>query len=400
MIRPTGAASNARTPDMGSVAKLASVSAQTVSRVLSGHPNVRSETRARVMAAVEHLGYRPNVAARALASGKSRTLGVFTLESNSYSRATISHGIDVAAREAGYFVAAGSALTLTPHSVTEALDRLADQRVDGIIIAAPLNTVDGVLENLTGRLPTVAIDGGRAKATDVVTVDQYRAGQLATEHLLGLRHSTVWHVAGPREWTEASRRSEGWRDTLVAAGAQIPPLLYGDWTAESGYHNGLILGRSADVTAVFVGSDDMAFGFIRALGELGRRVPEDVAVVGMDDVALAAYCTPPLTTVRQPFATLGRRAVERLLQRIVEPDVALEPELIAPELVVRSSSIPVAQRPLYPRREPSDPDSDGVDQRPRPALNPTTSPANSTPDHRPSSSPTATSTTGECAGLR
>lgn len=337
--RQTASAHSVRQASMSDVARLAGVSAQTVSRVLSDYPHVREQTKSRVLAAVGQLGYRPNGTARALATGRTRTLGVFTLESNSYSRSTISHGIEIAAREAGYFVSTASTLSLSSRAAITSLAWLLDQRVDGIIIAAPLTDVDDELTEMISRLPTVAIDGARTASTEIVTVDQYAAGRLATKHLLELGVDTVWHLAGPPSWSDASRRTEGWRDALTEAGREVPPLMYGDWTPEAGYRNGLILGRAPEVQALFVASDDMAFGVIRALIERGRRVPEDVAVVGMDDTALAAYCTPPLTTIRQPFAEIGRRAVEHLLAQINDPGTAAVPELISPELVVRRSSV-------------------------------------------------------------
>lgn len=336
----SGRLSATRLPAMSDVALLAKVSAQTVSRVLAAHPHVSSQTRARVLAAVEQLGYRPNGAARALATGRTRTLGVFTLETNSYSRATVHHGIEVAAREAGYFVSTASAPELSPRSAVKAISWLIDQRVDGFIVAVPLADVHQSIDELIGNLPCLVIDSSRHPTADIVGVDQYRAGRLATEHLLGLGHDTVWHLAGPANWSDSTLRTEGWRDALRDAGRSIPPIVYGDWTAESGHRNGLVLGRAPEVSAVFVACDDMAFGFLRAMSELGRRVPQDVAVVGMDDIDLAAYCTPPLTTVRQQFADVGRLAVEQLIARITGPKSEQATELIEPELIVRGSSVP------------------------------------------------------------
>ena len=340
MNRPDGSADQGalRLPAMRDVARLAQVSAQTVSRVLTDYPHVRPQTRTRVLAAIDQLGYRPNGAAKALATGRSNTLGVFTLQDNSYSLSTIRHGIELAARGAGYFVSTASSLALHPRSAARAMSWLIDQRVDGIIVAAPLAQVNETLEELTRQVPTVAIDGTRTAASEIVSVDQYKAGRLATEHLLGLGHSTVWHLGGPESWTDSIQRADGWRDALIDAGREVPPVLYGDWSPETGYRNGQILGRTPEITAVFVASDDMAFGFIRGVTELGRRVPEDIAVVGMDDIALAAYCAPPLTTVRQPFLEVGRLAVEHLLQRIEDPGTVHVPDLIAPELIVRRSA--------------------------------------------------------------
>ncbi len=322
---------------MSDVARVAGVSAQTVSRVLSDHPNVGEATRARVLAAVERTGYRRNRLARALVTGRSRTIGVVTHESDHYSTSAILLGIQTAARAGGYHVSTATTSSLTTDAIAEVVGRLLDQGVDGLLMAVPVRE-EASLGHLTRDLPTVVLDGMRSSATEVVAVDQAEAGRLATEHLLALGHDTVWHVAGPESWNDAIGRTAGWRAALTGAGREVPPVLYGDWSPESGYRNGTILGRMPDVHAAFVASDEMAFGVLRALAELGRRVPDDVSVVGMDDIALAAYATPPLTTVRQPFHDIGRRAVEHVLALVDDPATVHEPEVVHPELVVRGST--------------------------------------------------------------
>ncbi|GAA3428831.1 LacI family DNA-binding transcriptional regulator [Streptosporangium sandarakinum] len=329
-----------RPPAMADVARVAGVSPQTVSRTLSGHPSVQESTRAKVLAAVDQLGYRKNNAARVLSSGRSRSIGVVMLRTVFYSRVTLMYGIESAAQEAGYSVSAATTDCLDTSAIEDALSRLTDQGVDGVILAVPLMHVSRRIEQLTRSVPTVTIDGSRTPATEVVAVDQSLAARLATRHLLDLGHETVWHVAGPGEWLEAASRTRGWRDTLEAEGRVVPPELEGDWSPESGYRNGLILGRIPDVTAVFVASDEMAFGVVRALHELGRRVPDDISVVGVDDIALASYCSPPLTTVAQPFADMGALAVHHLVRHLNDPDAAPEPAAVEPALVVRASTAP------------------------------------------------------------
>ncbi|MER6721837.1 LacI family DNA-binding transcriptional regulator [Streptomyces halstedii] len=328
-------------PGMTDVAQAAGVSPQTVSRVLSGHANVRPETRARVLAAVERLGYRKNSAARILSSGRSRTIGVVNLQTAFYSRLNLTFGIENAARAAGYSVSIASTASLDTSAVEEALSRLADQSVEGVILAIPLIHVSPRIEQLTSSLPTVTVDGSRTPASEVVAIDQSQAARLATRHLLDLGHETVWHVSGPGEWLDAVNRIDGWRETLEAEGRTVPPILKGDWSPSSGYRNGLILGRIPEVTAVFAASDEMAFGVIRALHELGRRVPQDISVIGVDDIALAEYCSPSLTTVAQPFEEMGTLAVDHLLRHINEPGATHEPTSVEPELVVRASTAPV-----------------------------------------------------------
>ncbi|GLV88160.1 hypothetical protein Slala03_78490 [Streptomyces lavendulae subsp. lavendulae] len=209
-----------------------------------------------------------------------------------------------------------------------------------MVLSVPLIHTSERIEQLTRSTPTITIDGSRTDATGVVAVDQDLAARLATRHLLELGHDTVWHVAGPAHWLEAAGRRDGRRATLEDAGRPVPPPLEGDWSPASGHRIGLVLGRVPDVTAVFVASDEMAFGVIRALHELGRRVPEDVSVVGVDDIELAAYCTPPLTTVAQPFDRMGALAVERLLRHVADPGTVSAPASVEPELVVRASTAP------------------------------------------------------------
>ncbi|MFJ2767252.1 LacI family DNA-binding transcriptional regulator [Streptomyces sp. NPDC087300] len=327
-----------RPPGMADVARVAGVSAQTVSRALSDHPNVREETRAKVLAAVERLGYRKNSAARILSSGRSRTIGVVTLQTTFYSRLTFTFGVESAAYAAGYSVSTASTASLDTSAVEAALSRLADQRVEGIILAIPLIHVSPRIEQLTDSLPTVTVDGSRTAASEVVAVDQVRAAELATRHLLDLGHETVWHVSGPGEWLDAASRMRGWRQTLEAEGRMVPPVLEGDWSPSSGYRNGLLLGRIPEVTAVFAASDEMAFGVIRALHELGRRVPQDISVVGVDDIELAEYCSPSLTTVAQPFTEMGALAFGHLLRLIDNPEAEPEPASVQPKLIVRTST--------------------------------------------------------------
>jgi DNA-binding LacI/PurR family transcriptional regulator len=338
-----GGAGAERPPGMADVARVAGVSAQTVSRVLTGHPNVQAKTRAKVMAAVDQLGYRRNNAARMLSSGRSRTIGVVTLRTSFYSRAAVTSGIENAAHAAGYAVSTATTTSLDTSGIESALSRLADQGVEGVILSVPLIHTSERIEQFTRSVPTITIDGSRTDATEVVAVDQAMTAQLATQHLLDLGHETVWHVAGPGEWLEAVNRRDGWKETLEAAGRAVPPPLEGDWSPASGYRNGLVLARIPEVTAVFVASDEMAFGVIRAFHELGRRVPEDISVVGVDDIELAEYCSPSLTTVAQPFGEMGALAVAHLLRQIADPGSVPKPASVEPRLVVRASTAPAGR---------------------------------------------------------
>ncbi|MGR6918550.1 LacI family DNA-binding transcriptional regulator [[Actinomadura] parvosata] len=325
---------------MADVAKLAGVSHQTVSRVLNDHPKVRKETRARVLRAITALGYRRNLTARALVTRRSHRLGVVSFDTILYGPASTVHGIERAAREAGYFVSIMSLRTIDRAGVNEAIGHLAEQGVDGVVVVAPQRAAAQALADLPPGLPAVAVEGRHEGEVAVVSVDQREGARHATAHLLALGHDTVWHVSGPDDWLEAEGRHEGWRAALADAGREIPEVLAGDWTPRSGYRAGRVLAaRVAEVTAVFVANDQMALGLLRAFSEAGVRVPEQVSVVGFDDIPEAAYFTPALTTVRQDFGEVGRLSIGLLLKQIESSGAAGHDHLIVPaRFVIRDST--------------------------------------------------------------
>lgn len=329
-----------RAPVMADVAKVAGVSHQTVSRVLNGHPHVRPETRTRVLNAIEELGYRRNLVARALVTRHTRTLGVVSFDTTLYGPASTVYGIEQAARDAGYFVSIVSLQTIDREGVHDAIDYLADQGVDGIVVVAPQRSAASALEDLPGGLPAVAVQGGHEGEVSVVSVDQVEGARLATTHLLELGHETVWHVSGPSDWLEAEGRIEGWRAALAAAGRPVPEMLTGDWSPRAGYLAGQRLAAMAeDVTAVFIANDQMALGVLRAFAEQGVRVPEQISIVGFDDIPESAYFTPPLTTIRQDFGAVGRRSIEVLLGQIeTGKPFEIERVVVPPRFVARAST--------------------------------------------------------------
>src|SRR5688572_9274673 len=322
---------------MADVAQLAGVSYQTVSRVLHDSPHVRGDTRERVLEAIRELDYRPNSLARALVTGRSKTLGVVSFDTTLYGPASTLLGIEQTAHDAGYAVSVSSLRSLNRGTVLAAIEQLRDQGVDGVAIIAPLRASVDALRHIRQDFPVVAVEAGPNTSIPVATVDQVAGAAAATQHLLDLGHKTVWHLAGPTDWNDAEERIEGWRSVLKAAQAPIPALLRGDWTPRSGYEVGQNLLKIPELTAVFVANDQMALGLLRRLHEAGREVPRDLSVVGFDDIPEAAYFTPPLTTVRQDFAELGRRCLHLLLGRI-EGEVVPMRAVVAPELVVRAST--------------------------------------------------------------
>jgi DNA-binding LacI/PurR family transcriptional regulator len=325
---------------MADVGRLAGVSHQTVSRVLNGSPNVRPETRERVLAAMRELDYRPNSVARALVTGRSKTLGVVSFDTTLYGPASTLLGIERAAHAADYFIIVASLKALTEASVTEAIERLRLHGVDGILVIAPYDDAVQALLHVSADLPLVAVEAGPEHGLPVVSVDQALGARVATSHLLELGHATVWHVAGPPDFIEARQRVSGWQATLRGAGVPVPGPLAGDWSASSGYELGQRLARDPTVSGIFVANDQMALGVLRAMHEADRPVPEAVSVVGFDDIPEAPYFLPPLTTVRQDFDELGSRGVRLLLATIQAGDIVGAGPAVAPRLVVRASTAP------------------------------------------------------------
>ncbi|WP_328456128.1 MULTISPECIES: LacI family DNA-binding transcriptional regulator [unclassified Amycolatopsis] len=328
-----------RQPSLADVAGLAGVSHMTVSRVVNESGPVHPDTRVRVLAAVQKLGYRPNSAARTLVTGRSGTLGVVALESNLYGPASTLYGIENAAREAGYGVAICSVGRPGRSSIADAVENLRRQAVEGIVVIAPHVTAGRALDAAPADIPVIAVGGGEAAPVPVISVDQYDGARRATEHLLALGHKTVWHLAGPEDWLEARDRERGWRETLERHDLRVPAVVRGDWSPRSGYEAGRALAGKRGLGAVFSANDQMALGLLRAFTEAGLRVPADVHVAGFDDVPEAAYFSPPLTTLRQDFIEVGRRTFGLLEARMAGGDIGAR-HLVAAELIVRESTGP------------------------------------------------------------
>ena len=317
------------------VARLAGVSRQTVSRVINAHPSLRPETRDRVLAVIEELRYRPNRLAQALGTSSSRTIGVLVYQRAQYGPTAAMQGIESAAQAAGYVVNTTHLTSNTPGAIREALDLQRAHRVDGLVIIAPQVKVLRVIDELALELPYVMLHGRAPTDPHALFVDQVAGARAATRHLLELGHREIYHLAGPQEWIEAEARMQGYLDEMIEADQVVAAPVLGDWTADFGYYAGRELARTCDLTAVFAANDQMALGLMHAFRDIGLDVPRDVSVVGFDDIPEAAHFWPPLTTVRQDFADLGRQCVARLLG----PAEVVELPL-APRLVVRASTGP------------------------------------------------------------
>jgi DNA-binding LacI/PurR family transcriptional regulator len=320
---------------MYDVATRAGVSHQTVSRVLNDFAGIRPETRERVLAAIADLGYRPNRAARALVTSRSRAIGVLVPATADFGPMSSLHAIERAARAAGYHALITSTLVETD-AVRESLQFLLDQSIEALVVIAPYRVVTDELDVVPPQIPTALLQTGDLETAGAIAVDQGAGVRLAARHLLELGHRRIQQLTGPPDYLEALARRDAVDDELAAAGAPLLPHLTGDWTADSGYAAGS--GLDPATTAVICGNDQMALGLMHALADLGRAVPGDVSVVGFDDIPESAHCLPPLTTVHQDFEEVGRRAVDDLVARIegrVPDPAALT---VIPTLVVRSST--------------------------------------------------------------
>ena len=329
-LRSKGAGS----PGMMDVARLG-VSHQTVSRVLNSPDDVRPATRG-ASSRPSSPWVSPQLGGPRAGHRSLDSIGIVSFNATLYGPASSIDAIEKAASEAGYAVTIAAVHDVSQRSVNAAVERLLAQSVDGVMVVAPFPLT------IPQHLPAVLLHGGPEPGLPSVSVDQERGARLATEHLIAQGHRTVWHVAGPEEWTESARRTAGWRGALTAAGSDVPEPLRGDWSARSGYEAGLRLCKERSVTAVFVANDHMALGVLRAFAESGRRAPDDVCVVGFDDIPEAAFLTPSLSSVRQDFAEVGRRSVALMLEQIerggrvpnstaVEPEARRPPELVPDE---------------------------------------------------------------------
>jgi DNA-binding LacI/PurR family transcriptional regulator len=340
----SGRVAGQRGPSMADVAREAGVSGQTVSRVVNGRLNVDGTTRERVLEAMRRVGYRPNSAARALRYGQFRSIGVIMSALSTFGNSRTLDAVASAAVASGYSITLMPVMQPTQGEVTGAFSKLDEHAVDGVLILIEQHELDRSEIDLPAGLPVVVIDSNPRTDYAMVDNDQALGAELATTHLLELGHDTVWHVAGPRHSFAAEHREKAWRATLRRHGRTVPPAVAGDWSAESGYTLGTRLSRDPAMTAVFAANDQMALGLLRALHEAGRAVPEEVSVVGFDDMPESAHFWPPLTTVRQSFADVGRRAVDTLLAEIALGQRKVTSIIVPTTLVLRSSTAPPVAR--------------------------------------------------------
>jgi len=325
------------------VAAQAGVSYQTVSRVLNGSGPVAEDTRQRVQQVIDALNYRPSKFAQVLGSRSSRTLAMITYGSWYSEIAAVIECALRAARVQDYDVLMSEVTNAATQDFVEALDAVTRWQPDGVILFAPLQCARyDVLSAASPGLPVVLIHNDQhASASPGVVLDHVQAVAQLARHVLALGHTAICEIRGPDGWHASSERHEGLLQALGEAGLAPLRSVAGDWTAEGGYRGArMLLAGGADFTAIVAADDNTAIGAIRALAEAGLRVPEDVSVVGFDDIALAAYTCPPLTTARQDFAAIGEMAVRYLLERIQHPEAPPARVLITPEIIIRGSTGP------------------------------------------------------------
>ncbi|MBK9925187.1 MAG: LacI family DNA-binding transcriptional regulator [Anaerolineales bacterium] len=330
------------------VAQAAGVSTQTVSRVMNKFSYVSDETRQRVEEVVEQLGYRPSTLARSLSQQRSYTLGVVTFGLKYIGPSRTLNGIADKADELGYMLLMKELDSLDANRIDDVIDSLLARQVDGVLWVAPEIAdnhawVDDRLEKFPVPFLFIAMQP-RSNIASIAT-DNYWGGVMATQHLLDCGRKNIGHISGPRGWWEADERKRGWREALVAAGFDISEkhCTEGNWSSSSGEQAFCqLLELFPDMDAIFVGNDQMALSVLREALRRGIRVPEQLAVVGFDNIAESAYFYPSLTTISQDLQLLGEQSVQNVVEMIQAAQentpIIAKSDFIRPVLVVRESS--------------------------------------------------------------
>ena len=324
-------------PNIRQVAEIAGVSHMTVSRVLNGHANIKESTRDKVLVAVDQLGYRPNIAARALATQKTLRIGAIVETEAEFGPASALRAIHRASRRRGYSV---SSIALDEDDSTDAraaFEQLAGLGIDALCLVTPRSASVATLRAISPDMPVLVVKPEREAELLRVCVDQQLGVTMAVDHLAALGHRDILHVSGPMDWLDARARERAFRARARSWGMPERPIVAGDWSADFGYDFAVGLRRRPDYTAIFAANDQVALGIVHGLHDRGIRVPEDLSIVGFDDAAFSRHSIPPLTTVRQPFDALGSAVVDVLLAAI-EGRAIPQRTKIPPELIVRLST--------------------------------------------------------------
>ncbi|MBA4608947.1 substrate-binding domain-containing protein [Aeromicrobium sp. Marseille-Q0843] len=311
----------------------------TVSRVLNDHPNIKPATREKVLAAIEQVNFTRSSHARALATNRTMRIGVLVDSPVEYGPNSTLRAFEAAARSKGYAVSAYSMSENPELAIDSGVMHLVTQGIDALCVIAPRTSSLELLHQQATELPRLAITAEPEEHLFTAAVDQ-RAGALAAlDHLIGLGHRRIAHVAGPLDWVDAQARERAWLDRIASAGLEPMGVVEGDWTSNFGHWVATHDDTITSATAIFAANDQMALGLLHGLHARGVRVPEDISVVGFDDVPDSAHFLPPLTTVKQDFQALGELSLSLLLEAI-EGEVPAHGAMIEPVLVVRESTAP------------------------------------------------------------
>ena len=327
-------------PTMLDVAKLSGVSYQTVSRVINEHPYVSDDTRQRVQEAIDTLGYRPNKVATRLKAKHSKTIAIILYGGWLHGPVQVGLNIELAAKTSGFDVIQAN-ITKPQKQLTEAIRHMKDWAVDGILAIVPVQSLPfQEIQTIADGTPFVLIDCERTSEIPSLVIDDYSGTKQLVEHLISLGHRDFCEITGPLDWFSAQIRHQTCHE--VCREHDVPPPLHieANWTPSGGYQAmRRLLEKKQHFTALISANDSMAFGAIRALHQAGLSVPEDVSIVGYDDIPEAAYFVPSLTTARQNFMQLGINGFEYLMQVMDEQDTPYTQQIIPSELIVRESTI-------------------------------------------------------------
>jgi DNA-binding LacI/PurR family transcriptional regulator len=326
------------------VAALTGVSYQTVSRVINGMPEVSAATRARVQQVLAEVGFRPNLTARQLASKRSTTVGLVTFATSFYGPSQIMVHSEQASKELGLTFMFSGIFEQSTRDIRRAVDELCAHQVCGILIHLPWEVDLRDLQDVCRNVPIVAVDSDFGFKCPSVFVNQELGSRKATRHLLRLGHKKIAHLRGPVLWRAARLRYVGWQKELTAARRHPGPVVDGDWSAESGFKaaQALISNHWGKFTALVVANDQMALGAIRAFEERSIRIPEKISLVGFDDIPEAGFFRPPLSTIKQDFASLGRLSIQCLMAQVDQSQATSANRTIQPFFIERASTAPLA----------------------------------------------------------
>jgi len=321
------------------VATRAGVSTATVSRVLSGTANALPATRDRVLAAVRELDYRPSAVARALKRRETRTLGLLVTDIGNPFYPLVARAVEAAAHALGYGIVLANGGG-DPERELSHIELLLERRVDGIVVASSRMTPRHAERLRRAPVPVVLVDAEADAGLTSVTTAHRHGTRMAAAHLVDLGHARIGYLGVPGVYGASGPRRDGARDALRGHGTLVEAACDGSVDGADASVDALV---EAGVTGIVSYNDLVAIGVLRGLRRLGRSVPGEISVVGFDDVEMAAWADPPLTTVRQPVDALGRWAVERVVRTLVEgAALPVERMRLEPTLVVRGSTAPAA----------------------------------------------------------